>query len=249
MNDHPISVKDKKILVTGASSGIGEETAIVLARLGAKLIIAGRDEERLNNVFKKLDGSDHKAVVGDLSKTEEIDKLIKECGALDGLVNSAGKDYNRPIKFLSKKNIDEVFDINYTAPVLLVNNLFKEQKIKQGASLVFISSISSMISYKGGTLYCGSKAGIDAFSRAIALEFAVKKIRSNTINAAIVRTPLLDRVSKILKPEQLELMQRRQPLGFGDPNDVANMALFLLSDASKWITGTAMVMDGGLTAY
>jgi NAD(P)-dependent dehydrogenase (short-subunit alcohol dehydrogenase family) len=246
MNQNIFSLLGKKILITGASSGIGAQTAITASGMGATLIITGRNEKNLNATFARLHGTGHLAITADMCGN--IDALIESCDALDGIVNCAGITKHLPIKFIDKKAIDEVFSINYTAPVVLINQLFKKKKINHGASVVLLSSLASMYPFKAGTLYSGAKAAIDNFSKTIALEFAPQKIRSNTINCGMVKTPLLDGAQETISKEAMEAHEKGYPLGFGETTDIANMAVFLLSDASRWVTGTCIVMDGGLTA-
>lgn len=243
------SLTDKKILVTGASSGIGRAISIVLAKAGAKLIINGRDETRLKETLVGLGTEkDHQSIAVDLSSEEGIKKVADLSDNLDGIVHSAGILKPFPIKFLTEKQFSEIHKINYEAPVLLTAALLKAKKINDGASIVFISSISSRYGYKGGALYTGTKAALDSFSRTLALEHATQKIRSNTINAGMVRTRIFDQTSDIITSEMMDAHGNSYPLGFGEPEDIANAALFLLSPASRWITGTSLIMDGGLTA-
>ncbi len=153
-----------------------------------------------------------------------------------------------PVKYLNKKSLAEVQDINFNAPLFLMTNLFKKKKIKRKSSIVFVSSISSNFPYKGGAAYTSFKAALETYSKVLALEFADKEIRSNCIKAGLVDTPVLEETIKNMPKEVFEKHKSSYPLGFGTTNDVANAVVFLLSDASKWITGTNIVMDGGLTA-
>ncbi|WP_121667716.1 SDR family NAD(P)-dependent oxidoreductase [Mesonia aquimarina] len=238
----------KNILVTGASSGIGAQTAITLASVGATLIILARNKDRLNDVFNQLKGENHRVILADLTNAVQLENLIDQLPKLDGIVHSVGMVRPFPIKFIGQKQINQLFEVNYTASVLLTSKLFKAKKINNTASLVFMSSISSHFAHKGGALYAGSKAAINAYSKTIALEYAPQKIRSNVISAAMVRTPIFEEAEKAVSKEMMDKHGEHYPLGFGEPEDVANAILFLLSNASKWITGTELVMDGGLTA-
>jgi NAD(P)-dependent dehydrogenase (short-subunit alcohol dehydrogenase family) len=244
----PFTLENKTILITGASSGIGAETALTVANAGAKLILSGRDEAKLKSVLVSLPEGDHQIISADLADSEAIKALVEQVEVLDGVVHSAGIVRPFPVKFIGQKQIDEMFGINYEGPVLLTSQLFKAKKINHGASFVFMSSISSQFPHKGGALYAGSKAALNAFSKTIALEYATKKIRSNVISAAMVRTPIFDEAEKAISKEAMDKHGEHYPLGFGEPEDIANAMLFLLSDGSKWITGTELVMDGGLTA-
>lgn len=244
----PFHLNERTILVTGASSGIGRQTAIQASAMGATLVITGRDEMRLNDTFQQLHGSKHRMLTCDLTNEEETGKLVAALPELDGLVHSAGIVKPFPVKFIGQKQVEEMLSINYTAPVLLTTKLFRSKKLAKKASIVFMSSISAHHSHKGGALYASAKAGIEAFSRTVAIEHAQQGIRSNCISAAMVRTPLFDNAEKAISKELMDVHGERYPLGFGEPPDVANAIVFLLSDASRWITGTSIVMDGGLTA-
>jgi len=238
----------KKILITGASSGIGAQSASVLAEQGATLILSGRNREKLEEIKSKLIGNNHQIIPADLTHPEELKALVEKIPEIDGILQSSGIVKPFPLKFVEDKHIQEMFNINFNAPVLLVSKLLKAKKIIKGASLIFMSSISSKVTHKGGALYTSSKAGINAYSRAIAIEHAHQKIRSNVILAGMVKTAMFDEAEKAVSKEAMDKHGEEYPLGFGEPIDIANTVVFLLSDASKWITGTEIVMDGGLTA-
>lgn len=242
------SLENKTILITGASSGIGAQTAITLSQAGANLILSARNIERLEAVFKQLTGEEHQIIPADLTKEEDLKTVIKQVPNIDGMVHSAGMVRPFPVKFIGEKQIDQMFGVNYKACILLTSKLFKAKKINKQASLVFMSSISSHFAHKGGALYSGSKAAVNAYSKTIALEYAPQKVRSNVISAAMVKTPIFDEAEKAVSKEMMDKHGEHYPLGFGEPEDVANAILFLLSNAAKWITGTELVMDGGLTA-
>jgi NAD(P)-dependent dehydrogenase (short-subunit alcohol dehydrogenase family) len=244
----PLLLKERKIFITGASSGIGRHSAIAVSKLGAEVIISGRNQTRLQETFDQLQGKGHKMLTGDLTKENEINELVSELPALNGIVHCAGIVHPLPIKYITGKYLDEMYSINYNAPVLLTSKLLKEKKISKGASIVFMSSISSRFGHIGGALYCGSKSGIDLFTKVLAIECAAQKIRANSINAAMVRTELFDQTELIASKETMDKHEKQYPLGFGEPADISNAIVFLLSDASKWITGTNMIVDGGLSA-
>lgn len=246
MNSNPFSLKGKTYLVTGASSGIGAQTAISISKMGGVVVVCGRNKDKLNEVFAKLDGVGHQIIVADLYT--QLEDVINNCPKINGIVYSAGITKHIPIKYIDKKNYDSVFNINYTIPVFLLDKLFKNKKINPNSSIVFISSLASKFPFKGGTLYAGAKAALDTYCKTIALEFSHKKIRANTINPGMVKTPLLDGAEETISKEAMDEHEKSYPLGFGETTDVANLAVFLLSDASKWITGTNIIIDGGLTA-
>jgi len=241
------SLKDKTILITGASNGIGKAVAQLADNFQAKLILTGRNEERLQTVKDSLTGVNHKINIADLTQTNELEKLIKEIDQLDGIVHSAGIVKPLPIQFLKKNKIDEIANINFYAPVEINRLLFKQKKINKNASIVFISSISSHHPFKGGAVYTSFKAALETYSKSIALEMAHKGIRSNCIKAGLVETHIMEVTAKAASKESLENHRKQYPLGFGKPEDVANAVVFLLSDASQWMTGTDLVLDGGLT--
>lgn len=245
---NPYSLEGKTILVTGASSGIGRQTAINASKMGGKIIITGRNEYRLNAVFKKLEGNGHQKFVFDLSKDEEVAELAGKIESINGIVHCAGIMQPYPIKFIESKQINDIFAINFNSVVLLTGKLLKRKKLTQGGSIVFISSISSNEKpYYGGALYSATKAAMEAFSRTVALEYSKFMIRSNCISPGLVRTSFFDEfMGGIAQPENIVKHEKIYPLGFGEPDDIANTAVFLLSDASRWITGSNIVMDGGL---
>ena len=244
---NPYSLKGKKILITGASSGIGRAVAFAIDAAGGEVILTARNEDRLKEIQKNLQNPGVEYYVADLTKNDQLEKLCDFLPSIDGIFHSAGIVKPCPVHFIKERQINEVFSINYIASVLLTSRLLKSKKINKGASIIFMSSISSEFTHKGGALYAGSKAALNAFSKTIALEYAHKKIRSNCILAAMVKTPIFDEAAKAITLEKMEEHGANYPLGFGEPEDVANAAVFLLSDGSRWITGTQLVMDGGLT--
>lgn len=243
-----LNLHHKTILVTGASSGIGAAIAIQLSKLGAQLILTGRDINKLNHVKSELSSGKHTVIQADLTNEEAIQELVSKVNSIDGLVHSAGIIKPFPVKYIQKQQINQMLDINYTAPVLLTSLLLKKKKVNDQASIVFMSSISSTFAHKGGALYSSSKAAIKAYSKTLAIEHSGKKIRSNVIEAAMVKTPLFDQAEAAVTKEMMDQHELQYPLGFGETADIANAVMFLLSDASKWITGTQLIMDGGLTA-
>lgn len=245
----PFHLHNKTVLITGASSGIGKQAAIASSIMGASVILTGRHEASLKNTMSLLSGNSHQLIICDLLKIEDIEKLISEIPCIDGFVNCAGVVNPFPLGFLSKEKINETMFPNFYAAVELSNLLLRKKKVNQAASLVFMSSISSDHPHKGSSLYSASKAAIEAFSKTIAVEYAHQFIRSNCIAPALIQTNMLDEAFKNLPQEQYQKEKSKYPFGIGQPEDVANLIVFLLSPASKWITGQTIKMDGGLLLH
>jgi len=235
----------KRILITGASSGIGRATALQLAKQGANLVLTARNIERLTDTLNSLPHPErHTLLPTDLTQTASLKQLVKDLGVLDGIVHAAGIVKPYPIEILSEKYLHQLHSINYQAPVLLTSQLLRKRKINKGSSIVFISSIVSEVTYKGGAIYAGTKAALEAFSQTLALEQAHKGIRSNCVAPGIVETPML----QSLDPTYLKSLKSRYPLGFCQAKDVAHAIIFLLSPLSSKITGTKLIIDGGFCA-
>lgn len=241
----PFHLHNKTTLVTGASSGIGREVAVSISKMGGTVIVSGRNKERLDETFKLLGTGDHKSLPADLLDATALDHFVKSLPALDGVVNCAGIVKPFPIKFLSDEKIAETFSTNYNAQVLLMAQLARQKKLNKNASIVFMSSVSADHPHKGGALYSGSKAALESFSKVVALEFFTQGIRSNCLAAAMIKTPMYDTAEKEASKETMDEHVNKYPLGVGLPEDAANAAVFLLSDASRWITGTTITLDGG----
>lgn len=246
---NPYSLQGKTILITGASSGIGKTTAIECSKLGANVIITGRDEVRLNETLEELSVNDntHQKIVADLTDENALEQLVQSLPALDGCVNNAGVVGLVPTSFLTMEKIAKMQQINLNVPMLLTKLLTKKKKMNNPSSIVFTSSVAGVYRVSmGNAIYATTKCGIDAFMRTAALELASKGIRCNSVNPAMVETRILNRGQ--LTPEQYELDRQRYPLKrYGKPEDVAWAIIYLLSDASSWVTGTSLKLDGGMT--
>jgi NAD(P)-dependent dehydrogenase (short-subunit alcohol dehydrogenase family) len=238
---------DKTILITGASSGIGKATAIECSKMGAKVIITARNVERLEQTIKQMAGSDHEYIKADLSKSEDIKKLISNLPEIDGLVNNAGISKPTLTQFISEEVVNDIFLVNTFAPIYLTQGLLKQKRIKNKGSIVFTSSISGLAcSEVGESLYSASKAAINGFVKGAAIELATKGIRLNTVNPGLIDTNIFD--EGIITKEQLEEKKKRYPLRrFGKPEEVAYAIIYFLSDASLWTTGANLIIDGGYT--
>lgn len=248
----PFSLSGKTILVTGASSGLGRETSLLLSSLGAKLVLIARNEGRLNDTLSQLEGSGHASRVFDLNQLEAIPGFIKniceQTGALSGLFHAAGIAPVLSIKAIKEKSVLAPFQTSIFASLMLAKAFCqKDVKAEKGASLVFMSSASGLTGTKGLSVYGASKAAVDGAVRSLAVELADRNIRVNSIAAGMVQTEMHEAITQDMSPEMLQDREKQHPLGFGEPIDVALAAAFLLSDASKWITGTTMVVDGGFS--
>jgi NAD(P)-dependent dehydrogenase (short-subunit alcohol dehydrogenase family) len=241
------SLFGKTILVTGASSGIGRQIAITAAQMGAHVIITGRNSERLQETKSMID-SNTVSMVADLTKEEDLRNLVNEMPKLNGVVFCAGVVEYIPAKFISAEKLNTVFSINFNSQVMLTQQLIKSKKLEQPSSLVYISSISSLIGVPATAMYAASKAALNSFVKVIAAELAGQKMRANAICPGLVKTPLLAGAAESnLSADTFTAAEKQYPLGLGEPQDVAGASIFLLSDAAKWITGTAIVIDGGFT--
>ena len=244
MSYNPFSLEGKTILVTGASSGIGQIIAIECSKMGAKVIVTGRNEVRLNETLNQLEGNGHQVIVADMSVQEDINELVEKCPVLDGLVNNAGTGISKPASFLKMEDLQYVYQTNVFGVALLTKGLLRKKKLAKGASIVFNSSISAYISAAGWSVYASSKAAINAYMRTCALELATKEIRSNSVLPGMVETDIVN--SLFFTDDGKQDAKDLYPLGhYGKPADIAYGIIYLLSDASAWVTGTELIIDGG----
>ena len=248
---NPYSLEGKTVLVTGASSGIGRATAIECAKLGASVVVTARNEDRLSSVLADLDismGQKHQMVIADIATAEGIDNLISVLPTLDGLSSNAGIALgNSPIKFIGEEQMQSLMQTNTYSHVILAKNLFKKKIIAKNGSLVFTASIGGTVSHgPGNTLYGMSKNALLAFAKYAAIEFAPRGIRVNCVSPGMIETPLINLHALTDEDKAIDadkyLLKR-----YGKPEEVARTTAFLLGDASSFITGTAIIVDGGYT--
>jgi NAD(P)-dependent dehydrogenase (short-subunit alcohol dehydrogenase family) len=245
-NYNPFSLSGKTILVTGASSGIGRSIAIECSKMGARIIITGRNQDRLNNAYNDLEGNENIQITADLTVKEEMEALVGRVSHLDGLVNNAGISKRLLVKDITDDALANVLQNNFSAPALLTRMLLKTKKINKQSSIVFISSRGADRPTVGNAMYSASKGAINSFAKVMALELAPQGIRVNCILPGMVWTPLIEHTS--LSIEQYKEDEKRYPLGrYGKPEDIAFLALYLLSDVSCWMTGSAITIDGGVS--
>lgn len=248
-NFNPFSLENKTILVTGASSGIGRATAIECSKMGAKLVITGRNEERLQETFGQLEGEGHAQVIAELTDVADVKRLVDVCPELDGLVLCAGKGMTLPFLFCTREKFDSIFEVNFFSTVEVFRRLVKAKKMLKSSSIVLVDSIGGTPNGRfspGNDIYGASKAALWSIMKFSAKELGPKHIRVNSVNPAMVETPLIHGVN--ITDEQKEADKKCYPLGrYGKPVDVAHGIIYLLSDAASWVTGHALVIDGGVT--
>jgi NAD(P)-dependent dehydrogenase (short-subunit alcohol dehydrogenase family) len=241
----------KTFLVTGASSGIGKATAVLIARCGGRLIVSGRDESRLDQLLVEIGSNGHIVSPKSLSDADDVAEwvaeLAKQHGSLSGIFHSAGMELIRPARMIKQKHIDELMSGSLYGGFGLARAASQKGVLTDGASVVFMSSVAGQTGQTGMTVYSACKAGIDGLVRSLACELSPRYIRVNSLAAGAIATPMHERLLMSSGEGVKYSYEASHLLGFGEPDDVANAALFLLSDASKWITGTIMVVDGGYT--
>lgn len=241
---NPFSLQGKTVLVTGASSGIGRQTAVECSKLGARLVVTARNEERLQETLSMLEGEGHTALTADLTKAEDVQRLAEACPVLDGVVQNAGIGKNRPVAFYTREDLDMIFSANAFAPMLLNRWLLKRKKINRGASIVFTSSVASVRANLGNGIYGASKAALASYMRYCAKELAAKSIRVNAVHPGMVETKLIH--GGAISEGDMEKDVANYPLGrYGRPEEIAWAIIYFLSDASAWTTGTSLFVDGG----
>jgi NAD(P)-dependent dehydrogenase (short-subunit alcohol dehydrogenase family) len=240
------------VLVTGASSGIGRETAVVLGELNARVVLTGRDQGRLEETFGRLSGEGHRIEPFDLARVEEIPNwlrsLARRNGPLRGLVHCAGVQLTSPIRFVTQRNSEDLLRTNLQSAIMLMRGFSNKDCHAAESSAVFVSSIAGLVGRPSLSVYGASKAALIGLARGLAVELAPQQIRVNCVAPGYVATEMLAQLRELLSPEEFEALERAHPLGFGAARDVANAAAFRLADTGRWITGSTLVVDGGYSA-
>lgn len=249
---NPFSLKGKVILITGASSGIGKQCAISCSKMGAKIILVARNEERLKSVISELEGDNNLYFSLDITDYNKIEAIIKESvnklGKVDGFIHSAGIELTKPLRVMKSTDYESVFSVNVIAGFEFAKILTKKKYSNEGSSLVFISSIMGKFGQSGKSAYCSSKAALIGGMKALALEFSQKKVRFNCVLPAVVSTDMSKELFNNLSKQEQDDIINMHPLGLGDSEDIANACIYLLSRASRWVTGTSLIVDGGYSA-
>lgn len=244
MDFNPFSLESKTVLVTGASSGIGQAIAIACSKMKANVIITGRNIQKLEHTLSSMEEGNHQIITADLTKENEINNLTNQLPKLDGIVYCAGVGSRKPCKMIKKEDIDTVMNINFTSPVLLQSAILSSKKINKGASIIFIASRAATSPSVGNAIYSASKGGIISYAKCLGLELAPRQIRVNCICPAMVWTDLI--IQEGVSKEELEEAQLKYPLKrYGKPEDIAYLTIYLLSNASCWMTGSILDITGG----
>jgi NAD(P)-dependent dehydrogenase (short-subunit alcohol dehydrogenase family) len=248
------SLIGKSVLVTGASSGIGKEISINLSKAGVNVIILGRNAERLDITFNLLSSEckkERNKIISDLTEESNIKETVEKLDNIDAVIHCAGIGRYVPLKYYNNTLLEEFYKINVFAPLLLTKELIKKRKINDGGSIIFISSVMSIIGAKANGIYASTKSALLGAVKCLALELAPNKIRINCISPALVKTPLLDSGIDKGGISQTEYDKDilKHPLGIGMPSDISNVCHFLISDEARWITGTNIIIDGGYSLH
>jgi NAD(P)-dependent dehydrogenase (short-subunit alcohol dehydrogenase family) len=254
MENNPFTLRDKLILVTGASSGIGRQCAITCSNMGANVVLLGRDQKRLEETLGLMDSPEkHLVIAVDLLEydrvADKVREIVNQKGRIDGLINCAGISTTLPLNAVSPEKMEHFFRTNVIAAINLTKQSVKSAHFSEnGGSIIFISSVMGVVGENGKTLYSMTKGAINSAVKSIAVELAPRKIRVNSISPGVVETPMSKNAIYSRNEESLGKIKALHPLGLGQPMDVANACVYLLSDAARWITGTNLIVDGGYLA-
>ena len=248
MEYNPYSLQGKTILVTGGAGGIGSEVGRVCSKLGARIVLTDIREDALQSALSslvKMDSGEHLAIKADLTNADELNTLVDQIPEIDGFVCNAGVMKLVLTQFITEEELTRIQSINLNAPILLTKALLKKKKIRKGGSIVFTASAAGVYRVSmGNAIYATTKCGIDAFMRTVALEYGPKGIRCNSVNPGMVETALIGSFTEEQKEKEMQNYPLRR---FAKPVDIAQGIAFLLSDASSFVTGTALKIDGGMT--
>lgn len=241
---NPFTLDGKTILVTGASSGIGRGIAIACSKMGASVIVNGRNEQRLSETMSEMEGDDNLSLAANLSDNVALAEMVAKLPKLDGIVHCAGIGQRILCKQLQESDLENMMNVNFKAPVMLQTEILKQKKINKSASIVFIASIACDSPTIGNAMYSASKGAIISYANCLALELAPRLIRVNCILPAMIWTDLIFKGG--ITEEELKEDEKKYPLKrYGKPEDIANLSIYLLSDAAAWMTGSSIKITGG----
>ena len=244
---NPFALEGKIILITGAAGGIGRATAQECAKMGAQVILTDINQDGLQTTLSGLEGTGHSVINANLTSQDELDTLVEQLPLLDGFVSNAGITKPTPVKFINKEDLERIMSINTFAPIYLTQRLCKKKKFKEGASIVFTVSVGGVFTTApGNAMYGASKGALQVFMKNVALEMA-PKVRCNSVNPGMVNTNLAGR--SYSDEDRMKDMQTYPMKRYGEPREVALGIVYLLSDASSFITGHSLIIDGGKTLY
>ena len=249
---NPFSLEGKNIIVTGASSGIGQQVAITCSRMRARIVLIGRNEERLAETRNQLEGEGHITLSYDLTELDGlkdmVGSIVNQIGVIDGLVNCAGISTVLPFKLMAPEKVEDFFKTNVYATVELTRQVLNIKNVnKQGCSVIFFASVMGVVGENAKSLYSLTKGALISGCRSLAIEYAPKKIRVNVVSPGIVETAINRNQPYLADPEKRKVTESMHPLGLGTTEDIANACVYLLSDASRWVTGQNLIIDGGYT--
>ena len=251
---NPFSLEGKNILITGASSGIGRQCAIDCSKMGANVVLIGRNLERLKETYQQLEGTTHLILPFDLTETESIGGIIKETvgtiGKLNGVLHCAGISGIIPLKLSKIQEMKRYMLTNVFSGMELTKEVLKKGNFSgEGGSVVFLASVMGVVGEKAKFIYSMTKGALIAASKSLSLEYASRKIRINCISPGVIETPINSSQPYLADPEKRKITEEKHPLGVGKTTDISHAAIYLLSDASRWITGQNLIVDGGYTIY
>ena len=241
---NPFSLEGKTVLVTGASSGIGQGIAVTCSRMGARVMVNARNEQRLQQTLSLLEGEGHEMLTCELTDHEAMASMVGKLPKLDGIVHCAGIGERTLCKNIVEADVDKMMSANFKAPVMLQTEILRQKKINKGSSIIFVASIANESPSIGNALYSASKGALISYANCLQLELAPRQVRVNCISPAMVWTDLIFKGG--VTEEELKMDEQKYPLKrYGKPDDIANLAVYLLSDASVWMTGSNVRITGG----
>ena len=251
---NPFSLEGKTILITGASSGIGAQCAVDCSKMGANVVLVARNEERLKNVLSQCEGDTHAYYMADMSEIVDkgakplLEQIVSEHGKLDGFIHSAGIQKTAPLKLLSVKDYEEVIKVNTLSAFEILKYLPNIKYMNADGRIVLIASITGVIGRPGLAAYSASKGALISAARSMSLELAQRGIGINCVSLGTILTPLMKEYLDSLDENKKKQRVEGFPLGLGQTTDISNACIYLLSNASRWVTGQNLVVDGGYTA-